>query len=165
MYRFRAHYIPHSRRFHSPFFVCSATVALNIEAPLSDSAVSRPLGAGYQDEYYRASFELLGNLYLKSEWAGTQQTGWVDFAIPSEKWIAECVRDGDKLKEHIERFQTTGKCTQWISNQEVQEFILLDFERSIPRKQRGMHFLFFSPSLYLHHHHSSRLTLLTFSRM
>ncbi|OJJ78666.1 uncharacterized protein ASPGLDRAFT_138465 [Aspergillus glaucus CBS 516.65] len=119
-----------------------SSVALNIEAPLSDSAVSRPLEAGYQDEYYRASFELLGNLYLKSEWAGTQQTGWVDFAIPSEKWIVECVRDGDKPKEHIERFQTTGKYRQWISNQEVQEFILLDFRRSIPRKQRGIDWLF-----------------------
>ena len=120
-----------------------SSVALNIEAPLSDSAVSRPLEARYQDEYYRASFELLGNLYLQSEWAGTQQTGWVDFAIPSEKWIIECVWDREKLKEHIERFQTTGKYRQWISNQEVQEFILLDFRQSIPRKQRGMHFPFF----------------------
>ena len=36
----------------------------------------------------------------------------------------------------------TGKYRQWISNQEVQEFILLDFRRSIPKKQRGMHFLY-----------------------
>ena len=119
-----------------------SSVALNIEALLSDSAVSRPLEAVYQDEYYRANLELLGNFYLKPEWAGTQQSGWVDLAIPSEKWIVECVRDGDKLKEHIEHFQVTGKYRQWISNQEVQEFILLDFRRSIPKKQRGMHFLY-----------------------
>lgn len=118
-----------------------SSVALNMEAPLSDSAISRPLEASYQDEYYRASSELLGNLYLKSEWAGTQKTGWVDFAIPSEKWIIECVRDGYKLKEHIERFQGTGKYRTWINHQEVDDFILIDFRRSTPRKKRGM-FLF-----------------------
>lgn len=127
-----------------------SSVALNIEAPLSDSAVSRPLEASCQDEYYRASFQLLGNLYLKPEWAGTQLTGWVDFAIPSERWIIECVQDGDKLNEHIEHFQMTGKYGQWISNQKVQDFILLDFRRSIPRKQRSMYTLSFSsfPSLF-----------------
>lgn len=119
-----------------------SSVVLDIEAPLSDSAVSRPLEACYQDKYYRASFEMPGNLYLKSELVGTQQTGWVDFAIPSETWIVECVRDGDKLKEHIERFQTTGKSRQWISNQEAEEFIFLDFRQFIPIKQRGMHLLF-----------------------
>lgn len=135
-----------------------SSVALNIEAPLSDSAVSRPLEARYQDEYYRASFELLGNLYLQSEWAGTQQTGWVDFAIPSEKWIVECGRDGDKLKEHMERFQKNGKYSQWISDQKVEDFILLDFRRSIPRRQRGM---FFLPFLSSHPpFYSSLLTLL-----
>ena len=118
-----------------------SAAALNIEAHLSDSAVSRPLEAGYQDEFYGANFELLGNLCLKPEWAGNRQTGWVDFAIASEKWIVECVRDGEKLEEHIERFHSTGKYRQWINNQEVQEFILLDFRRSIPNKERSMHFL------------------------
>ena len=125
-------------------------IALNIEAPLSNSTVSQPLEASYQDEYYRVSFQLLDNLYLKPEWARTQQTGWVDFAISSERWIIECVQDGDKLNEHIEHFQVTGKYGQWICNQEVQDFILLDFRQSIPRKQRSMYTLSFSsfPSLF-----------------
>lgn len=135
-----------------------SSVALNMEAPLSDSAISRPPEASYQDEYYRASSELLGNLYLKSEWAGTQKTGWVDFAIPSEKWIIECVRDGYKLKEHIERFQGTGKYGTWINRQEVDDFILIDFRRSIPRKKRGMFSLSFISSHPVLSFHTSHFT-------
>lgn len=113
-------------------------MALNIEAPLGAGAVSRPLEAGYQDEFYRASYQLLGNLFVKPEWSGAKHTGWVDFAVPSEGWVVECARNGHKLKEHIDRFETGGRYHEWIRKGEVKAFVLLDFRRSVPKKRRGI---------------------------
>ena len=111
-----------------------------MEEPLSDSAVPQPVEARFEAEFYRASFQLLGNLYLKPEWTGTQRTKDVDFAVPSEGWIIGCVREGSKLKEHISRFQEAGKYTLWTNNQQVREFVILDFRRTMPREQRGKRF-------------------------
>lgn len=116
-----------------------------MKEPLSDSAAPQPIEARFQAEFYRASFQLLGNLYLKPEWTGTQRTGYVDFAVPSEGWIIGCVREGSKLKEHISRFQEAGKYTLWTNNQQVREFVILDFRRTMPRKQRGKRFSSFWP--------------------
>lgn len=112
-------------------------------------AVSRPLEAEFQDEFCRASFQLLGNPFLKPEWSGTKKTGWVDFAVPSEGWVVECVRNGDNLKEHIDRFKTNGKYHEWIRDGEITGFILLDFRPSVPRKRRGIYFSFFCSAFFL----------------
>lgn len=56
--------IPLSKISHLLFSASSSSIALNIDGPLGDGAVPRPLDASYQDELYRASFQLLGNLFL-----------------------------------------------------------------------------------------------------
>lgn len=115
-------------------------VQLNLEQPVSDGGASPPVEARYQAEFYRACVELLGNLHTLPEWSGKERTGRVDFAIPSQGWVVECVREGSQLNEHIERFVGTGKYTPWLKTGQVQEFIMLDFRRKIPSKARGKYF-------------------------
>ena len=104
---------------------------------LSAGAQYRPVEAVYQDEFYRASYKLLGNVYLSSELVGESAGGRVDLQIKSKGWAIKCVRDGDRLEEHIARFLEGGKYYQWITSGEVQDFILLDFRKSKPAKIKG----------------------------
>jgi hypothetical protein len=57
------------------------------------------------------------------------------------EWVIECVRDGDKIDEHIERFQQGGKYHKWITPGEIKDYIILDFRTSKPRKARSRLYL------------------------
>ena len=105
---------------------------------LSAAAEIRPVEAQYQDELYRACYITLGhNVHLTSEWTGSLTSGRVDFQIKSVKWAIECVREADRLEQHIARFLLGGKYHRWISSGEIREYILLDFRTSKPVKIRG----------------------------
>jgi len=68
----------------------------------------------------------------------------VDFQVKSVKWAIECVREGDKLEEHIAKFEAGGRYYKWIISGEIQEYILLDFRKSKPKKARdNVPFLYF----------------------
>jgi hypothetical protein len=97
----------------------------------------RPGEAQYQDAFYRACFILLGNVYLTSEWAGKSLGGEVDFQLKCKRWAIECVRDGKELEEHIAMFQPGGRYNKCIISGEIQEYVILDFRKSKPRKPRG----------------------------
>jgi hypothetical protein len=101
----------------------------SVERGIGAGAINRPLEAQYQDEFYRACSEF--NVYLTSEWSGS-------FHIKDVKWVIECVRDGDKIDEHIERFQKGGRYYKWIMSGEIEDYIILDFRTSKPRKARSM---------------------------
>jgi hypothetical protein len=142
-------------RFSSIEDICFAAVRAfsrvslsSIERGIGPGAVSRPLEAQYQDEFYRACHSEL-NVYLTSEWSGSSLVGRIDFYIKDMKWVIECVRDGDKIDEHIERFQQGGKYHKWIISGEIKEYIILDFRTSKPRKARSR--LYLSVSLGLMH--------------
>ena len=123
----------------------------SVERGIGPGAINRPLEAQYQDEFYRACYSELG-VYLTSEWsgsssAGSSSAGRVDFRIKDMKWVIECVRNGDEIDEHIERFQKGGRYHNWIMSGEVEEYIILDFRTSKPRKARGMVISFCSSDL------------------
>jgi hypothetical protein len=105
---------------------------------LGAGAELRPLEAVFQDELYRSSFSLLGHIYLSSEWTGRDKNGRIDFIVQKMKWGIECVRNGCKLQEHINRFLPSGRYYPWIASGQITEFILLDFRQSIPKKPMGM---------------------------
>jgi hypothetical protein len=63
--------------------------------------------------------------------------GRIDFHIKEMKWVIECVRDGDKIDEHIERFRQGGRYHKWIKSGEIKDYIILDFRTSKPRKARS----------------------------
>ena len=105
----------------------------------SHGAEIRPVEAQYQDEFYRACFYTLGRqVHLTSEWTGSPGNGRVDFQIKAVKWGIECVREGNKLKEHIQRFQKGGRYYGWISSEQVEDYILLNFRTSMPTKREGI---------------------------
>jgi len=112
---------------------------------LGAGLVAPPVEAQYQDEFYRACWEVLGNIYITSEWSGQSSAGRVDFQIKSVGWAIECLRDGNGLNEHIKRFLSPdGKYYRWVKSGEVQDYILLDFRQSMPQKVRdNIPFLFF----------------------
>jgi hypothetical protein len=93
--------------------------------------------AQYQDEFYRACHSELG-VYLTSEWSGSSSAGRVNFRIKEMEWVIECVREGDRIDEHIARFRPGGNYYKWMTDGEVKEYIILDFRTSKPQKARGM---------------------------
>ncbi|KAJ9263388.1 hypothetical protein DTO212C5_7573 [Paecilomyces variotii] len=104
---------------------------------LSVAANPRPVEAQYQDEFYRACYSVLGNsIHLSTEWTGKKLGGRVDFLVKSVGWAIECLRDGDRIEEHISRFHEGGRYHKWIETAEIKQYILLDFRTSVPQKPR-----------------------------
>jgi len=129
-------------RFSSIKDLCSAVVrefspvAIRSRREFAAGALERPVEAQFQDEFYRACYTLLGDIYLTSEWSGKGLGGSVDFQIKSQKWAIECVREGDRLEQHIERFLEGGRYYKWIESREIEDYVILDFRTSTPRKVR-----------------------------
>jgi hypothetical protein len=93
-----------------------------------------PMEALYRQELFRACYYLLGNIFLIAEWRGPGSRGIVDFYIKSTKWAIECDGDGDRLPQHVERFQRGGI----LPVDHIYIAILLDFRTSMPEKARGI---------------------------
>jgi len=123
----------------------SPTLLSPTQPSLRAGAVVPLIEAEYTHELSRACYYMLGqNLFLTPEWRGSSSNGQVDFYIKSVKWAIECVREGDRLEQHIARFQPGGLYHPWIATEEILDYILLDFRTSKPSKKRGM--FAFSPS-------------------
>src|SRR5205814_9758251 len=119
---------------------------------LGAGAIERAVEAKYQDEFYLSCDAVLGSIHLSSEWTGNgrgKPSGRVDFLLTSTGWAIECVRDGDRLEEHIARFQLGGKYYQWITSGQIKDYVIVDFRRSKPRKVRGIDMSFQLFSRYL----------------
>lgn len=93
---------------------------------LGPAAVLRPSEAQYQDELYRACYDLLGAVHLTSEWPGSSR-GRIDFQVKSKRWGFEVVRDGANLDEHLSRFGRGGIYEPLLQSQEIQEYVVVDF--------------------------------------
>ena len=101
-------------------------------------AVVQPVETQYQNEFYRACYIILNyNDHLTSEWSASPTAGRADFLIRSVGWTIECVRDGDRLEEHIARFKEGGKYHGAITSRQTKQYILLDFRTSMPKQARG----------------------------
>lgn len=123
----------------------SPTLLSPTRPSLRAGAVVPPKEAEYTHELSRACYHILGqNLFLTPEWSGSSSNGQVDFYIKPVKWAIECAREGDRLDQHIARFQPGGIYYPLIATEEILDYILLDFRTSKPNKNRGM--FAFSPS-------------------
>jgi hypothetical protein len=127
-------------RYGSLESLCKAVIrkfsrlALQSAGPGIDAGGLKPVEAQYGDEFYGGCFDLLGHIYLTSEWAGKSLGGRVDFQLKLKRWAIECVRDGDKLPAHIARFEEKGIYHKWILSGEIEEYIILDFRKTKPQK-------------------------------
>lgn len=105
---------------------------------LGAGTVVQPVEAQYHNEFYRACYVILNHkVYLTSEWSASPTAGRADFHIPSVGWTIECVRNGDRLEEHIARFKQGGKYYGAILSGQTKQYILLDFRNSMPKTARG----------------------------
>ncbi|KAN0086423.1 hypothetical protein V8E54_000111 [Elaphomyces granulatus] len=128
-------------RFPSVKDLCLAVIR-EFKSQIGSRRASSPLEANYKGEFYKACYTLLGDIYLSSEWSRKEKTGRVDFMVKSQRWqrwAVECVRDGNRLDEHIARFEKGGRYFPWVFSGEVQEHIILDFRKTLPLRVRGMH--------------------------
>lgn len=74
--------------------------------------------------------ELLGfTVYVSSEWSGSDK-GRVDFFIESTGWAIELTRDGDRMKNHLDRFEPNGKYHEWYEDGRIKDWIVLDFRKT-----------------------------------
>ena len=119
------------------------TACVRAFKPCALREINRNPLAQYQDELYRACYEVLGHrLYLRSDWTGKKIGGRVDFVVRQMHWAMECVRDGQGIEEHVARFHPGGRYYKWLQTGEIRDFVILDFRKTRPRKKRGTCLLF-----------------------
>lgn len=90
--------------------------------------------ATYQDELYRCLMDQLEpGVSMCSEWTGSDK-GSMDFYIPGAKWAIELLRDGNRSKEHRDRFRAGGLYYPWVQAGDIEDLLVLDFRNHKPRK-------------------------------
>lgn len=104
---------------------------------VSAGGLPRPLEAQYSDEFYRSSWQLLGERsFLTAEWGGMARAcdtgGRIDYVVRGVGWGIELVRDGDNLKGHLARFEAGGAYNDWILGQDLTDWVVVDFRQTIP---------------------------------
>jgi hypothetical protein len=99
---------------------------------LNTGALIRPVEALFQDEFYRSLHFILNFAgKVSSEWSG-DGNGRIDFRITDPCWGIELLRDGDRLREHCERFIGNGRYTRWIQNGWIKDWLIIDCRMSYP---------------------------------
>lgn len=75
---------------------------------------SRPVESAFQVEFYRAFTSLVEHgAGLSSEWLYSSE-GRIDFLVHGSGWGVEILRDGDRLRNHCNRFRPSGQYGDWI---------------------------------------------------
>lgn len=98
----------------------------------SSSGGTRPPESCFQDEFYRCFWKETGsNIGISSEWCDSGQ-GRIDFLISEPGWGFELLRDGDRLREHCERFSPGGRYHPWIQRGALKDWLILDCRHSVP---------------------------------
>jgi hypothetical protein len=103
---------------------------------VGDAGAARPPEAAYQDEFYRAIFQVTkGCVRVSSEFSSAKgaRLGRIDFFIPSKKWGIELLRDGNRIEEHRSRFLLHGAYGAWLESSDMADYIILDFRTTPPR--------------------------------
>ncbi|KAJ6567280.1 hypothetical protein DFH09DRAFT_918962, partial [Mycena vulgaris] len=98
--------------------------------------------AQWQNEVYRGAYKVTGGhgLWLSPEF-GTGQTasrlGRIDFYVMGSKgWGIEILREGDRIEDHMERFQSGGAYHTSIQNKTMKEYAVLDFRASTAARKK-----------------------------
>ncbi|KAL4961801.1 uncharacterized protein BDV14DRAFT_192003 [Aspergillus stella-maris] len=98
-----------------------------------------PLEDQYQEEFYRCLFPILdGHFIMSPEFIikTGPKSGTIDFLISGKKWGLEFLRERDRLAEHMERFETGGQYYSMLLSGEMEQYIVLDFTNTAPKKPR-----------------------------
>ena len=66
----------------------------------------------------------------------------MDFLLKKVKWGIECVREGDRLEEHICRFLKGGRYYEWIQKGYMTDYVVIDFRKTKPLHLKGINSTF-----------------------
>jgi hypothetical protein len=101
---------------------------------LGVSAVRSPPEACYQDALRASLHQTLGfGARVSSEWAGSSSGHKIDFFIQGPGWGVELLREGDRLPQHIARFEPGGGYRAWLDDGRITQWVLLDFWTKFPK--------------------------------
>ncbi len=105
------------------------------ERRVGGSSKDRPPEAQYQQEFYRAFFDVVGPAYSSPEYSTEKgyRKGRIDFFIRSKNWGIELLRDGSNLQEHSSRFGPKGAYGMWIPTNKMVDYLILDFRSNRPQ--------------------------------
>ena len=74
---------------------------------------------------------LLGfTVYISSEWSGSDK-GPVDVFIESTGGAIELTRDGDRITNHLDKFEPNGKYHKWYKDGRIKDWIVLDCRKTV----------------------------------
>ena len=105
----------------------------NILASIHASS-SRPVESAFQVEFYRAFTSLVGHgAGLSSEWSYSSD-GRIDFLVHDSGWGIEILRDGDRLRNHCNRFRLSGQYGDWIRRGVLKDWVIIDCRHTWPKK-------------------------------
>lgn len=65
----------------------------------------------------------------------------VDFLFPGPKWGIELIRDGNRIDEHMRRFQPGDRYYPLLAMYQMMDFVLLNFTQESVEKERPCMFL------------------------
>lgn len=93
----------------------------------------------WQTEFYRAAYALTNGrgIWLSPEYGtdlGIPRRGSIDFHVGEKKWAIDILRDGDKVEDHLRRFNTPGAYHHWIQTGAITDYIILDFRINQAKK-------------------------------
>jgi hypothetical protein len=128
--------------FSSPKDLCFE--ALKYFSPTSLASHARKVGrapgatrpeAQYAYELYRCLYKVTGGkCTIHSEYSYTVE-GRIDLFLKKRKWGIEVLKDGDRMPQHINRFEPQGAYGSW---KVVSKYIILDFRTKPPSLKRGI---------------------------
>jgi hypothetical protein len=105
------------------------------ERRVAGLSTDHPPETQYQQEFYRAIFDVVGPAYTSPEY-GTERgsrKGRIDFFIRSKQWGIELLRDVSSLQEHSARFGAKGAYGMWIPSKKMVDYLILDFRTNQPQ--------------------------------
>ncbi|KAJ5899609.1 hypothetical protein N7495_004353 [Penicillium taxi] len=99
---------------------------------IGTAAMVKPYEAAFQDEFYRASHQVLGYaMNVTSEWSSGGR-GRIDFRFAQVQWGVELLCNGDRLNEHCDRFSPGGTYWPWIANGSLKDWLIIDCRTTPP---------------------------------
>lgn len=103
----------------------------------STTGNARPLEDQYQKEIYRCLYTLLeGKVRISPEFVVKNwfARGTIDFFLAQKRWGVELLRHGDHLAQHMNRFKPGGAYYHLIESGLMEQYIVVDFAKSRPKK-------------------------------
>ncbi|RAH87262.1 hypothetical protein BO86DRAFT_423776 [Aspergillus japonicus CBS 114.51] len=99
---------------------------------------SVPIEDQYQKEFYRCLFPLLLEYQIKMAPEYLIKTGVrsgrIDFLIEQKKWGLELLRNSDRIRQYMQRFEEDGQYFTMIKKRLIEDYVVLNSTRNAPQK-------------------------------